>query len=101
MPLILEQLDDNPVLRLQEACTVTCVAEVKTVILQALASGKPLRVDLEQAEEIDITLLQLLWAVEREAGRTGARVIFCASESARNAALEAGFEGFPGETEQG
>jgi anti-anti-sigma regulatory factor len=101
VPLIREQVDDNTVLRLQGTCTVTCVAEMKTLVLEGLATGNPLTVDLEAAEEIDITILQLLWTVGREAARTGAMVLVRAPESARILAREAGFEAFPGEKAEG
>ncbi len=101
MPVIKEQIDDNTVLRLQGACNVTCVAEMKTLVLEGLATGNPLTVDLVAAEEIDITVLQLLWAVEREAGRTGAEVVVRAPEAAQSVAREAGFDGFPGTKAEG
>jgi anti-anti-sigma regulatory factor len=101
VPVIREQIDDNAVLRLQGACNVTGVAEIKTLALEALATGKALRVDLEQAEEIDISILQLLWAIGREAARTHATLVVSATEPVRLVAREAGFAGFPGETVEG
>ena len=101
MPVIREQIDDNVVLRLQGASNMTNVAEIKTLALEALATGKTLSVDLEQAEEIDISILQLLWAIGREAARTNATVVVSAKESMRLVAREAGFDGIPCETGQG
>lgn len=101
MPISSEQLDDHSILRLEGACTVSSAAEMKSLLLAGLGSGKELRVDLERAEEIDITVLQLLWAAEREARRTGGRMAVCVSEAMVSAASQAGFERFPGRTVEG
>ena len=45
--------------------------ELKKVMLQALASGKEMLVDLRRATELDVTAIQLLWAAEREARKSG------------------------------
>jgi len=82
---------------LEGECTVTSVAEIKELLVAGLATGSGLQVDLERAEEIDITILQLLWAAEREAAQTQVRFAVQASEQARAAARAAGFERFPGE----
>jgi anti-anti-sigma regulatory factor len=97
----LEQIGGGSTLRAEGPCTVTVAAEMKTLLLQGLASGSEVYVDLEQVEEIDIAVLQLFWAVEHEAGRTGARVVVHASEAARTTAREAGFDRFPGEMTAG
>ena len=85
-------------IRLAGELTLTFAVELKNLLLQGLASGNDLRLDLEQAEEIDITLMQLLWAAGREADRKGAGIAIQVSDAAATAAREAGFERFPGLT---
>ena len=66
------------------------------MLLEALEAGKDLQLDLECAGEVEITVLQLLWAAAREGSRTGVRIVIRLSEAALGTAREAGFEGFPG-----
>ena len=83
-------------IRLAGELTLTSAAELKNLLLQGLASGNDLRLDLEQAEAIDITSMQLLWAAGREADRKGASLAIQMSDAAATAARDAGFERFPG-----
>ena len=83
-------------IRLAGELTLTSAAELKNLLLQGLATGNDLRLDLEQAEEIDITVMQLLWAAGREADRKGASLAIQMSDAAATAARDAGFERFPG-----
>ena len=98
MAVTIERLESQAVIRLAGEFTLTSAAELKSLLLQGLASGNDLRLDLEQAEEIDITLMQLLWAAGREADRKGASISIQVSDAAATAAREAGFERFPGVT---
>jgi len=63
-------------------------------------SGGDLCLDLERVEEIDITVMQLLWVALREADGKGAKVMIRLSEAAGKAARDAGFKQFPGESLQ-
>lgn len=85
-------------IRLAGELTLTSAAELKNLLLQGLASGNDLRLDLEEAEAIDITMMQLLWAAGREASRKGTGLAIQVSDAAAMAAREAGFERFPGLT---
>ena len=98
MAVTTEQQDSQSVIRLAGELTLTSAAELKNLLLQGLASGNDLRLDLEQAEAIDITVMQLLWAAGREADRAGARIAIRLSDAAAMAARDAGFERFPGLT---
>ena len=71
MPVTLDQNEGQCLIRLEGEIDVACATELKKVLLQALASGQQLRVDLERATEVDITALQLLWALDREARGSG------------------------------
>lgn len=96
MALTMEQQESQSVIRLAGELTLTSAAELKNLLLQGLASGNDLRLDLEQAEAIDITVMQLLWAAGREADRKGASLAIQMSDAAATAARDAGFERFPG-----
>ena len=98
MAVTMEQQESQSVIRLAGEFTLTSAAELKNLLLQGLASGNDLRLDLEQAEEIDITVMQLLWAAGREADRKGASLAIQMSDAAATAARDAGFERFPGLT---
>ncbi len=72
---------------------LSSAAELKELLLEGLASGKELQLDLQGAGEIDITVLQLLWAAGREAERAAIRLVTHMGEGTASVAREAGFEG--------
>jgi hypothetical protein len=41
--------------------------ELKTTLITAISSGKPVRVDMGRATDLDVTAVQLLWSAAREA----------------------------------
>jgi anti-anti-sigma regulatory factor len=92
----MERQESQWLIRVEGEFSVTSAAELKDLLLEGLASGKNLLLDLEHAEEIDITLMQLLWAAGREANRAGAAIDIRVSDAAAAAAREAGFGRFPG-----
>jgi ABC-type transporter Mla MlaB component len=94
----MERQQSQSLIRLDGELTVTSAAELKNLLIEGLSSGQALRLDLENVADVDITILQLLWAVGREALRTGAVAVVHLSECAGAAARETGFEGFPGLT---
>ena len=96
MAVTMERQESQSVIRLEGEFTVTSAAELKDFLLEGLASGKRLLLDLEQAGEIDITLMQLLWAAGREGYRAGIGMAIRVSDAAAAAARDAGFERFPG-----
>jgi MFS superfamily sulfate permease-like transporter len=91
-----EQHATHLLIRLEGAVNFASAEELKRMLLEGLASGRDLQLDLERAEEIDVTVMQLLWAAEREAARTGLGIVSRVSEAAATAARDAGFERFPG-----
>ena len=101
MPVTVDRLETHWLIRLEGELTLTSAAELKQLLLEWLASGKGLQLDLEHASEIDITLLQLLWAAGREAARTGAEVGSRVSEAAAAAARVLGFDRFAGAAARG
>ncbi len=84
-------------IRLEGEIGIHCAAELKQSLLDALATGVELQVDLASATEVDITAIQLLWAAQREAQKQGLAVVAAGPlpESWCSALQEAGFEKFP------
>ena len=70
--------------------------ELKALLIEALASGGDIRLDLRSVEDLDITAMQLLWGAAREANRAGSKFDAAVPEAVAIAAREAGFEHFPG-----
>jgi anti-anti-sigma regulatory factor len=76
--------------------TLASAAGLKSLLLEWLAAGTDLQLDLESAGEIDVTVMQLLWAAGREAARVGNGIVGRVSEAVDRAARDAGFDPFPG-----
>jgi len=85
------------VVHLEGDVGIVNAAELKKLILQTLATGKDLGVDLEQANQLDVTALQLLWVLAREARASGRKLVLVGRipEVISAAATEAGFDHFP------
>jgi anti-anti-sigma regulatory factor len=83
-------------IRLEGEVNLTSAGELKRLLVEGLASGRDLHVDLERVEAIDVTALQLLWSAGRDADRAGSAIVIRASEAANESARDAGFSGFPG-----
>jgi anti-anti-sigma regulatory factor len=92
----IDQSEGQCLIRLDGEVGIACAGELKNVMLQALASGKDLQVDLQRATDLDVTAMQLLWAAEREARKSGQRCFLVgqAPKEIIAAAGEAGFEKF-------
>ena len=84
------------VIRLEGECALASVAELKSLLVEALSSGKELELDLLGAEQIDVALMQLLWTAGREAALREVSMLSHVNQSSTDAAREAGFEAFPG-----
>ena len=89
-----EQRDTSFDLGLEDAVDIACAVELKTVLVDALQSGKQVRVALDRCSALDVTAIQLLFAAEREARSRG--VPFALTGLAPDGILaaleEAGFE---------
>jgi len=81
--------------RLEGEVTLASAADLKKRLLDWLAAGTHLELDLQRVDEIDIPILQLLWAAGRESAAKGARLVGPPSEAAARAAREAGFDRLP------
>ena len=97
MPVTVEQIEAVRFIRLEGEVTIACAAELKKVLLEALASGGELRLDMASATELDITALQLLWAAGREARASGRAYTLegTVADEIVATATEAGFEKLP------
>jgi anti-anti-sigma factor len=98
MPARFEQGETVWILRLEGEMNIGCAAEFKNLLTEALASGKEIRLDLQNATDLDITALQLLWAAQREAKGSGRRFVLAGQvpESLMLTSKDVGFEKFPG-----
>jgi anti-anti-sigma regulatory factor len=67
----LDRKPDVTVVQLEGDINIRCAAELKQVLLEALACGGGVQVSLEKTSEVDITTIQLLWAGRREAEKRG------------------------------
>ena len=95
MSVVVDRLETHWLIRLDGECSIASAPELKNLLVEWLASGKELRLDLESAGEIDVAVLQLLWATEREAERSGTLVTSRVSVAAACAARDLGFDHFP------
>jgi ABC-type transporter Mla MlaB component len=96
VPVALEQHESQWLIRLEGQVTLASAAELKKLLLECLPAGKGLKLDLDRADEIDITVLQLLWAVAREAKGAGAGIECHASSAAAATVCDSGFAQIPG-----
>ena len=101
MAVTLDQAGSCCLIRLDGEVNIFAAMELKKSLLAAVASGKDLEVNVEQATEFGVSALQLLWAAEREAKAAGLRLAFVGSipEVVCSVLSEAGFAGFGVETE--
>ena len=97
LAITLDQYETHSVLRLEGGIDITCAADLKRLLLEALASGKDLQLDLERVTDLDVTAIQLLWSAGFEAERSGAGVAVAGRvpEEIAFAVREAGLERFP------
>lgn len=97
MPAKLEQNATKCLIRLDGRVTIDSAAELKELILQSIASGKPIRLNMEAADRIDIPIYQLLLAAERATQRAGSRFSLegTVSEEVLRTFHDAGITKFP------
>lgn len=97
MAIVLEQHEESNVIRLEGVIDISLAAELKTTLLEALKSPKPLRVAPSANAVLDVTAIQLLWAAEREAkaSNVGFTLDGCVPDAVSATLKETGFERFP------
>jgi anti-anti-sigma factor len=96
MGVTLEQGEKSSVIRLEGAVDIASAAELKKLLLQALSSGERVHVALEGVTDLDVTVVQLLWAARSTARAADVEFAFAGqtSESVTFALLHAGLEDF-------
>jgi anti-anti-sigma regulatory factor len=96
MPVLLDESDGVFLICLEGDVNIACAAELKSLLSKALATGRELRVRLENAAELDVTALQLLYAAERVASGAGIRFTLegLVPNEISIAIADAGFGGF-------
>jgi anti-anti-sigma regulatory factor len=100
LPVSVDWQQSQSVIRLDGDVGLSSAAELKGFLRQCLSSGKNLVLDLERIQEINISILQLLWAAGRAATQRGVRIDTRVSEAALLTARSAGFHTFPTTTTQ-
>jgi hypothetical protein len=96
VPLIVEQKETTCLIRLEGDCGVMAAGELRRGLIEWLAAGKDLELDLGSAGDIDVAVLQLLWSAEREVAQHGSKLVSRLSETALQISREAGFDLFSG-----
>src|SRR6185369_5928467 len=62
LSVTMQRSETDLLIRLEDAVNVTAAEELKSLLLEGLVSGRDVHLDLERVEEIDVTVMQLLWA---------------------------------------
>jgi len=96
MPVNVERRELDWSIGLEGPMTVTSAADVRKTLMEWLAAGRDLELDLARTDEIDVTIMQLLWAAAREGAGRGMKLSGRASLSAARNLREAGFLEAPG-----
>ncbi len=99
--MTVERTGNSWILHVEGDTGMALAAELKAVLLEGLASPHEIEIDLERAGEIDLTVLQLLYAAAHQAGvRHGGEsrgFVSRVPEALAAMARQAGFESFPGQ----
>ncbi len=95
MPVTIERRGSHSIIRLEGDCNLTSATELKQALLEGLAAGTDLHVDMARIGDFDVTVTQLLWAAGRDAARAGITLSIAVTEAVAAVAREAGFESFP------
>jgi anti-anti-sigma regulatory factor len=96
MAATLERQEDCWLIRLEGEATFANAAELKDILMPWTAAGVRLEWNLSQATEVDLAILQLIWASTREAALSGLEIAGCASRAAWKTIEESGFADLPG-----
>jgi anti-sigma B factor antagonist len=74
MSVVIEQTAEGSMLRLNGDVSISAARELKGALVETLASGRELTIDLAGLTALDITALQLLWAAQHAAAKAGSQV---------------------------
>jgi anti-anti-sigma factor len=102
LPLLLIDGDARSVIRLKGEIDIANAAELKGMMVSAIASGKELHLDLQATTDLDVTAVQLLYCAAREAEKTGIDFgIDHLPQSIRESVREMGLDDFPAQGTSG
>lgn len=68
-PCRLEEVNGVSLVTLKGELKIPQAEALKTVLIDAAGSGKPIRIDLSAIENLDVAIIQLLWAVKNKAAQ--------------------------------
>ncbi|MGA9527796.1 MAG: STAS domain-containing protein [Terriglobales bacterium] len=71
MSLTFDASSAEAILRVEGNVDIGCAAEFKRMLIEAFRLGKPVRMDLSKAGDLDVTAVQLLWAAKCNAEKNG------------------------------
>jgi anti-anti-sigma regulatory factor len=96
LPVTLDRNDATSTVQLNGDIDIGAALELKALFVDALADARELRVQLDGATSLDITIFQLIWVARREAARAGIEfsVEGHVPEKIALALAEAGLEAF-------
>jgi ABC-type transporter Mla MlaB component len=96
VPVALEREDELSRIRLEGEVGIGSAAKLKELLIQALGSGKQIRVSLPSLTELDVTAVQLLSAALREAKASSQAFLIDGPvpPTITSALLQAGFDEF-------
>ncbi|MEW9899052.1 STAS domain-containing protein [Chitinivorax sp. PXF-14] len=76
MALVIEQQGERILARIEGEFNIFRAAELKPALLECLASGHDIEIDLSHVDEIDTSGVQLMLMLKREAARTARQLSF-------------------------
>jgi anti-anti-sigma factor len=84
------------VLRLEDEVDINSSVQLKQTLVEVIASGKELHLDLQAGPSLDITAIQLLWSAKHEAELRGSHfaVVGDIPNNVTSALRDAGFASF-------
>jgi anti-anti-sigma regulatory factor len=70
VPVTIDERGAISTVQLEGEVDIGSAQQLKAILLDALGSRKPLRVELASSASLDITILQLLWAARLAAAKS-------------------------------
>lgn len=97
MGVSLNQREDETLIRVEGSTDISDAAEFKVLLVDAIARGRAIRVELGADASLDVTTVQLVWAGSRQAKASSLefRVQSLAHDVLSAALAEVGFEAIP------
>jgi anti-anti-sigma factor len=96
MAIAVDETELGSVLVLEGTIDISSAGELKAILLKAFGSGKEVSISLDAVTYLVVTAVQLLWAAEQHARRSGAVFRFSGhlSDQVSATLADAGFASF-------